>query len=136
MVQKKLKEKQDNLLETYKGLKNLQRLSQKDLAGNIEYLWAVAFGLVAAIEAAVDIAQYIAASHGKKAESYGNLPDKMLELGIIDSDFAKRFRKMIGFRNRAIHNYPSLDTDEVYSILQNDIDDFKEFLRGDLTASN
>lgn len=136
LVREKLKEKQSNLLETYKGLKNLQRLSQKDLAGNIEYLWAVAFGLVAAIEATMDIAQYIIASRGKKAESYGNLPDKMLELGIIDSDFAKKFRKMIGFRNRAIHNYPSLDTNEVCSILQNDIDDFKEFLRVDLASSN
>jgi len=37
-------------------------------------------------------------------------------------------QKMIGFRNRAIHNYPSLDEEQLYKILQEDIEDFKEFL--------
>ncbi len=35
---------------------------------------------------------------------------------------------MIGFRNRAIHNYPSLREEQIYEILQKDINDFKEFL--------
>lgn len=128
LVEKKLKEKQDNLLQIYEGLKNLQNLSKERIDENIENLWAVTFGLIAGIEAAMDIAQFILASRGKKAESYGNLPDKMLEEKIIDENFAGNFRKMIGFRNRAIHNYPSLDSSEVYNILQNNIDDFKKFL--------
>lgn len=37
-------------------------------------------------------------------------------------------QKMIGFRNRAIHNYPSLEEEQLYEILQKDIEDFKEFL--------
>jgi len=129
LVEKKLKEKQDNLLEIYNGLKNLQKLPRKKIAENIEHLWAVSFGLIAGVEACMDIAQFILAEHGKKAESYGSLPDKMLELGIIDEDFAAKFRKMIGFRNRAIHNYPSLDAGEVYDILQSDVEDFKKFLK-------
>lgn len=128
LIEKKLKEKQDNLLQVYEGLKNLQRLPKEKLDENIENLWAVTFGLIAGIEAAMDIAQFVLASRGKKAESYGSLPDKMLELKIINEDFANQFRKMIGFRNRAIHNYPSLDSSEVYSILQGNINDFKKFL--------
>lgn len=129
LMEKKLKEKQDNLLEIYEGLKNLQKLPKEKLDENIEHLWAVSFGLIAGIEASMDIAQFILASKGKKAESYGSLPDKMLELGIIDNDFADKFHKMIGFRNRAIHNYPSLDSSEVYDILQNGVEDFKNFLQ-------
>ena len=37
-------------------------------------------------------------------------------------------QKMVGFRNQAIHNYPSLDEEQLFEILQKDIDDFKEFL--------
>ena len=129
LTEKKLKEKQNNLLEIYEGLKNLQKLPKEKLEENIEYLWAVSFGLIAGIEASMDIAQFILASRGKKAESYGSLPEKMLELKIIDEKFAGKFRKMIGFRNRAIHNYPSLDPTEVYNILQSDTEDFKTFLK-------
>ncbi|MBU3965233.1 DUF86 domain-containing protein [Patescibacteria group bacterium] len=35
---------------------------------------------------------------------------------------------MTGFRNRAIHNYPPLNEEHLYEILQKDTDDFKEFL--------
>lgn len=129
LIEKKLKEKQDNLLEIYEGLKNLQKLTKEKLDENIEHLWAVSFGLIAGIEASMDIAQFILASKGKKVESYGSLPDKMLEIGIIDENFAGKFRKMIGFRNRVIHNYPSLDSSEVYNILQSGIEDFKFFLK-------
>jgi uncharacterized protein YutE (UPF0331/DUF86 family) len=129
LIEKKLKEKQDNLYQIYEGLKNLQKLPKEKLDENIEHLWAVSFGLIAGIEAAMDISQFILASHGKKAESYGSLPDKMLEIKAVNKEFADKFRKMIGFRNRAIHNYPSLDSQEVYDILQNDVDDFKFFLK-------
>jgi len=129
LVEKKLKEKQSNLLEIYEGLKNLQKLPKEKIDENIENLWAVTFGLIAAIEAVMDISQFVLASRGKKAESYGILPDKMFELKIIKEEVRDKFRKMIGFRNRAIHNYPSLDPSEVYNILQNDIEDFKIFLK-------
>lgn len=129
LIEKKLKEKQDNLLQIYEGLGNLQKLPREKLDENIEHLWAVTFGLIAGIEAAMDIAQFILASKGKKAESYGSLPEKLLELKAIDGKFADQFKKMIGFRNRAIHNYPSLDSHEVYDILQNDLEDFKVFLK-------
>lgn len=128
LIEQKLREKQNNLLQIYEGLKNLQKLPKEKLDENIEHLWAVTFGLIAGIEAAMDIAQFILADKGKKAESYGSLPDKLLELSVIDKNFADQFRKMIGFRNRAIHNYPSLDSSEVYNILQNSLDDFKKFL--------
>ena len=95
---------------------------------NIENVWSVTFGLVAGIEAVLDISQYILADKGIKVESYGKIPSKLLEAGIIDKNFPEKMQKMIGFRNRAIHNYPSLEEQQLYEILQKDIDDFKEFL--------
>jgi len=38
-------------------------------------------------------------------------------------------RDMIGFRNRAIHNYPSMDEKLLYKVLQKDVEDFKKFLK-------
>ena len=129
IIKKQLQEKVNNLLEIYQSLKKLQRLTFKDLKENIENVWSVTFGLVAGIEAVLDISQYILADKGVRVESYGKIPEKLFEEKIIDKNFSEKVQKMIGFRNRAIHNYPSLDEKQLYEILQKDIDDFKEFLK-------
>ncbi len=128
LLREKLEEKKNNLLEIYHGLKGLQRLKLEDLK-NIENIWAVAFGIVAGVEAILDIGQYILADKGIKVESYGKIPNQLLAIKIIDEKFAEKMQKMIGFRNRAIHNYPSLDSEGLYDILQKDIYDFKDFLK-------
>lgn len=128
IIKKQLQEKMNNLLEIYQGLKTLQRLTLKDLKTNIENVWSVTFGIVAGIEAVLDISQYILAEKGIKVESYGKIPENLFEAKMINKQFLRKLQKMIGFRNRAIHNYPSLDEKQLYEILQKDIDDLKEFL--------
>ena len=129
IIKKQLQEKINNLLEIYQGLKKLQKFTLKDLKENIENVWSVTFGVIAGIEAVLDISQYILADRGIKIESYWKIPEKLEKLGLIDRGFLKKMQKMVGFRNRAIHNYPSLDEKQLYDILQKDIDDFKEFLK-------
>jgi len=129
LIKSKIQDKIDNLVKIYNGLKKLQNLELTDLKENIENVWAIAFGLVAAVEAILDISQYILAEKGVKVESYGKMPAKLLEAGIINKNFSEKIQKMIGFRNRAIHNYPSLDERELYDILQKEVDDFKKFLK-------
>lgn len=128
IIKKQLQDKIDNLLRIYKGLRNLQRFELYDLKKDIENVWAVTFGLVAGVEAMLDISQYILADKGIKVESYGKIPGELLEAKIIDKKFFDKFQKMIGFRNRAIHNYPSLDEKQLFGILQENADDFKKFL--------
>jgi len=128
IIKKQLQEKIDNLLRIYQGLKKIQRFTLNDLKMNIENVWSTTFGLVAGIEAVLDISQYILTDKEIKIESYGKIPVKLEEAGIIDKNFSEKIQKMVGFRNRAIHNYPSLDEKQLYEILQNDVDDFREFL--------
>lgn len=129
IIREQFDDKIDNLLKIYNGLKKLQRLKLKDFKENIENVWAVAFGLVAGVEAMLDISQYMLSSKGIKIESYGRIPEKLLEAKIIDKGFSERMGDMIGFRNRAIHNYPSLEEGFLYKVLQNDVEDFKKFLK-------
>lgn len=129
IIKKQLRNKIDNLVSIYEGLKKLQRLKTEDLENNIENVWSVAFGIIAGIEAVMDISQYILSEKGIKSESYGQIPEKLLEAKVINRDFSKRLVQMIGFRNRAIHNYPSLEEKQLYKILQEDVEDFKRFLR-------
>lgn len=129
IIKEQFDDKIDNLVKIHEGLKKLQRLKLKDFKDNIENVWAVSFGVVAGIEAILDISQYILSSKGIKSESYGSIPGKLVEAKILNREFSKKLRNMVGFRNRAIHNYPSLDEKLLYNVLQNNIDDFKKFLK-------
>lgn len=50
IIKKQLREKINNLLEIYQGLRKLQKFTLKNLKENIENVWSVTFGLVAGIE--------------------------------------------------------------------------------------
>lgn len=47
--------------------------------------------------------------------------------GAIDASLALRLRRMVGFRNVAVHDYQRLSLDIVRSIVRERLDDFLEF---------
>ena len=49
------------------------------------------------------------------------------QAGIIDPHLANRLKKMVGFRNVAIHDYQKLNLDIIRSIIVNHLDDFLAF---------
>jgi uncharacterized protein YutE (UPF0331/DUF86 family) len=81
-----------------------------------------------AVQAAIELATHVVASEG-----YG-LPDSvaasftLLEReGVLEPELSERLRKMVGFRNIAIHNYQALDPRIVESILTRHLDDLRAF---------
>src|SRR3954467_9070904 len=69
-----------------------------------------ALNLQRAVQAAIDLANHVVA-----VEGYG-LPDSaagafglLAERSILDRELAERLRRMVGFRNIAIHNYKTID---------------------------
>ena len=55
--------------------------------------------------------------------------DLLERAGRLDPALASRLRKMVGFRNVAIHDYQSLSLDIVRTIIVDRLDDFLEFAR-------
>jgi uncharacterized protein YutE (UPF0331/DUF86 family) len=51
------------------------------------------------------------------------------EAGLLDPSLAGRMKKMVGFRNVAIHEYQKLDLDIVRRIVAEHLDDFLKFSR-------
>jgi len=49
--------------------------------------------------------------------------------GRLDASLAVRLKKMVGFRNVAVHDYPKLNLDIVRHIFVERLDDFLEFTR-------
>lgn len=93
-----------------------------------------ALNLQRAVQAAIDLAAHVVATEG-----YG-LPDKLAATfdllereRVIEPALAERMRKMVGFRNVAVHAYERLDPVIVEAIIENDLDDLRRFVRVVLT---
>ena len=129
ILKEKLEEKKNKLLETYNILVKLQKLSLKDIKDEKENFWAVSYGLVIAIEAILDIGQYILSDRGIKAENYSKIVPLLVQEKVLTQKYAEKIKGMVNFRNIAIHAYPGLSENLVYKFLQENIDDFKDFLK-------
>ena len=88
----------------------------------------VAVNLQRAAQAAIDLAAHVVA-----AEGYG-LPTGLAEAftlleknRVIDADLAGRLRKMVGFRNIAVHQYETLDPAILEAIVTRHLSDLRDF---------
>ncbi|HEV8239936.1 MAG TPA: DUF86 domain-containing protein [Thermoanaerobaculia bacterium] len=82
-----------------------------------------------AIEALIDIANHVIAREGLGIpRSYADTVKILTDEKILPAERKDTFLKMVRFRNRAVHLYDEIDPGEVFSILENDLDDFEAFL--------
>jgi uncharacterized protein YutE (UPF0331/DUF86 family) len=89
-----------------------------------------ALNLQRAVQAGIDLATHVVA-----AEGYG-LPDStagtfdlLAEHGVIGRGLAERLRRMVGFRNIAIHDYKTIDPAILESIVQHHLGDLRDCAR-------
>ncbi len=90
----------------------------------------IVLNLERAVQISVDIAAYIIASHDSQtpmsmAESF----ELLKEIETIDGKLMEKMKKSVGFRNVAIHEYRNISWEIVYSIIRENLDDFREYAR-------
>ncbi len=79
------------------------------------------------IEVMIDIAERIVAQKGiLPQKTAADTLKKLRELSIIQNDEA--YIKMVRFRNLVVHQYDSIDMGILYSIVQNNLEDFRTFI--------
>jgi len=83
--------------------------------------------LEVAAQCCIDIChRIISLENAKKPNDYYDAILRMSELGVLDSDFARSFAPIAGFRNVLVHAYVGIDWDEVFDNLQ-EIDTLVQF---------
>ena len=87
-----------------------------------------ALNLQRAVQAALDLAAHVVASEGL------GVPQELKELftfleqsGIIPAGLADQMKKMVGFRNIAVHEYQELDVSVLKSILTKNLKNLEDF---------
>jgi uncharacterized protein YutE (UPF0331/DUF86 family) len=89
---------------------------------------AAILNITRASEQAIDLANHLIKIHKMGIPTSSRESFDLLERqGVIPNDLAARLRKMIGFRNTAVHQYQQLNIDIVIEIIQSGLDDLVAF---------
>ncbi|MFQ5456339.1 MAG: DUF86 domain-containing protein [Nitrospirota bacterium] len=81
-------------------------------------------------EASIDMAMHVASVKrlGLPQDSREGF-DLLQKVEIISEDLCDELKKMVGFRNIAVHDYQELNLDIIKDIIENRLDIFYEFLK-------
>ena len=89
---------------------------------------AAILNITRACEQAIDLANHIIRTHKMGIPTSSRESFDLLERqGVIPNDLAAKLRKMIGFRNTAVHQYQQLNIDIVIKIIRSGLDEFIAF---------
>ena len=89
---------------------------------------AAILNITRACEQALDLTNHIIKTHKMGIPTSSRESFDLLERqGVIPNDLAVKLRKMIGFRNTAVHQYQQLNIDIVIEIIRSGLDELITF---------
>ena len=99
-----------------------------DLEENFDAQDVIVLNLQRACEAAIDLAMHLVRIRQLGLPKDSREAFSLLEsAGLIPKHLAERMRKMVAFRNIAVHDYRALDWAVVRSIVEKDVEDVRAF---------
>jgi uncharacterized protein YutE (UPF0331/DUF86 family) len=121
-------ERLDEIEKDVQKLRAFQPLSLEEFRKGENFAIAEHY-LRRALEAVLEIGSHVLARiPGARPASYKDIPRLLAEHNIIPADFAtKQLTEMVGYRNRLIHFYKEVTIEEMFDIIQQDLDDFDKF---------
>lgn len=120
--------KLDEIQRCVEKLKQFQAMTLDEFKGGENFAISEHY-LRRALEAVFEIGSHILARlPGGKVSGYKEIAKKLGEHRILTPEFAKEtLIKMAGYRNRLIHFYSEVTVEEMYQIIQNNLNDFDRF---------
>lgn len=119
------------ILQFIEQLKSYQSIPREEFLGNATLAGAAESYLRRSLEAIFDVGRHILARTGGTdvAAEYKAIARGLGLKKVVDEKLSESLVQMAGYRNRMVHLYHLINDEEIYSILQDDLDDLKEFVR-------
>ena len=110
-------------------LARIQEVRNRSELRPIDVTDLTALNLQRAVQAAMDLASHIVASEGFGLPAVaGDAFLLLAERDVLTPELAERLRRMVGFRNIAIHEYSRLNPDVVDGIVRDRLGDLRELM--------
>ena len=120
----------EDISESLRILASFRPASFDLFASDPKTQWAVEKGLERCIQDVLDVCAHILAALGAPVpDDYASIIHELGRKHVLPPEFAMRIAPMAGFRNILVHRYLDVDLREVYSVLTNRLDDFRQFAR-------
>ncbi|MDT3698072.1 MAG: DUF86 domain-containing protein [Thermincola sp.] len=111
-------------------LRQLAGYSTKEFLQDFRNVEAAKHLLQVNVEAMIDVANHIAArNRWRTPETSSEALMLLTQNGYLAEVDLDTFNKMIKFRNRLVHLYHTVDDQEIYNILQDNLGDFGIFVK-------
>lgn len=116
--------------DSLRSLERFKGTSYKKFHSNSDNFRIAFYDLHRVLEAVMDIGSHILSRiPGARPTSYKDIPRLLEKYKIIPDDFStNQLTKMAGYRNRMVHFYGEITEKEIYSIIQEELEDFYTFL--------
>ena len=135
MINKRMISQRLTLIREYTvRLKRLAQISEKDFIGS-DHCAAAESYLRRTLESVFDIGRHILARQGyiELAQEYKSIAKGLQDLRIVDRALGDKLVNIAGYRNRMVHLYNLIADEELYAIINTDLDDLCAFARQILT---
>ena len=116
--------------DSVRSLDRFKGITYNEFHANQDNFRIAFYDLHRALEAVMDIGTHILSRiPGARPTSYKDIPRLLEKNKIVPADFSTNaLSKMAGYRNRMVHFYGEISEREVYSIIQEELEDFYIFL--------
>ena len=130
MVNKsKIESKIGSMKLSISRLNELKKLTKDEFINNFTYFDSAKYNLITAIEAMIDICNHIISRENYELPATSSDSVKILvNTHVLPMEYQPIFIAMVKFRNKAVHLYDQIREEEVYKIIQNNLDDFDRFI--------
>jgi uncharacterized protein YutE (UPF0331/DUF86 family) len=126
--QRDIQAKIDVIMENIEKLDILKAKSFEEFKSDFRNIDSALHRLQTSIQALLDIGSYIIASLGLRTpNTNAEIIEVLSEEGYIPPNMEKTYIKISQFRNRIVHLYNHIDTETLYDILVNELDDVTAF---------
>ena len=98
--------------------------SYEDFSANRRDVWAAESCLRRALEAIFDLGRHILAKgFGQGVTEYKQIASELETAGVLSHSRARLLSTLAGYRNRLVHFYHEVTSEELYEICRNNLDD-------------
>ncbi len=125
-----IREKSDTVLVCLQRVQSKKGKSLDALIKDIDAQDIIVLNLERCIQACVDIASHLIAHTDLPAAR--TMSDSFAALQaqtIVSKNTSERMQRAVGLRNILVHEYKKIDWDIVWSVLQDHLDDFSNFIQ-------
>lgn len=114
--------------ESLERLERIRTKSKEEFLKDQDLKDIACYRLLVAMEAALSLCYHVSARRIKKVpEEYAECFAILANEKIIPTELSEKLQRMARFRNLLVHMYWKIDYSTLYEIIQNNLDDFRQF---------